>query len=212
VPCTGFEAREADLLKSMAMQLYVACSSWCVYDFNSNAVDAWKWNNRDKCWDLKTWGSCHWNYAEGRTNTDWWDAMDAVQVTCTNEPTLAPTSCLPYYTWDADRAVEVCSGGTTPDRSFGIQVCTDAKSATKQTELEKSLANHFFTKCNSWCVYDYDTLIDNVKTGSNNHGGFIWRNTDQCWKWVTGWQCFTTSINEYEAVVVKASETCAGQS
>merc|ERR1719419_41355 len=28
VPCTGFEARETDLLKSLAMKLYVDCSSW----------------------------------------------------------------------------------------------------------------------------------------------------------------------------------------
>merc|ERR1712087_556548 len=65
VPCTGFESREADLLKSLAMRLYVDCSSVCVYDFNSNAVEAWKWHNGNQCWDLKTWGSCHWNYQLG---------------------------------------------------------------------------------------------------------------------------------------------------
>jgi len=208
-PCAGFEAREADLLKSLAMKMFKSCSSWCVYDFNSNAVEAWKWNNGDKCWDPTTWGSCHWNYEENRENTEWLDAMDALKVTCTYEPTLAPTSCIPYYTWDADRAVEVCSSNDfIADKSFGIQVCTDAGSAQKQTKLEKSLANRFFDKCDSWCVYDYDTLVDNVRAGSNNHGGFIWRNTDRCWKWVTSWQCFDTSIEEFNAVSVRAGELC----
>jgi len=212
VPCAGFEDREADLLKSMAMALYKDCSSWCVYDFNSIAEGAWKWHNGNKCWDLKTSGSCHWNYDEDQENTEMLDAIEAIRVTCTSEPTLAPTGCVPYYTWTEDRAAELCSGGTTPDRSFGIQVCTDANSANKQAELEKSLANNMFTKCDSWCTYDYDTLIENALVGSNNHGGYIWRDGDQCWKWVTGWQCFTTSIAEYNYVSMMASETCAGQS
>jgi len=211
MPCTGFEAREADLLKSLAMKLYGDCSSWCVYDFYSLAVMAWKWKDGANCWELTTWGSCHWNYAEGRNNTEWLDARDAVMVTCTYEPTLAPTGCMPAYTWDADRAVEVCPSIQTADKSFGVQVCTDTNSASKQAELEKSLANRFFSKCDSWCVYDYDTIIDNVIQEGNTYGGFIWRNTDQCWKWVTGYQCFTSSIDEYDEVVVKAGETCAGQ-
>jgi len=207
-PCASFEARGADLLKSLAMKMYKDCSSWCVYDFNSNAVEAWKWNNGDRCWNLLTSGSCHWNYVENRANTEWLNALDAVEQTCTYEPTLAPTSCIPYYTWDEDRAVEVCPGNNHPGKSFGMQVCTDAGSANKQTELEKSLANRFFNKCDSWCVYDYDTIINNLRTGSNNYGGFVWRSTDECWKWVTSWQCFVASIEDFNEVSVRAGEMC----
>merc|ERR1711920_1174722 len=210
-PCAGFESREADLLKSLAMEMYSDCSSWCVYDFYSNALEAWKWNNADTCWDLKTWGSCHWNYADDRNNTEWLDAMDLVKATCTSEPTTAPTSCVPYYDWDEARAVEICSETFIAEKSFGTQTCTDADSASKQDELEKSLANEFFIQCDSWCVYDYDTLIDNTKTGANNHGGFIWRSDGLCWKWVTGWQCFTSSIDEYYHALARASETCEVQ-
>jgi len=207
-PCEGFEAREADLLKSLAMKMYKDCSSWCVYDFNSDAVEAWKWNNQDKCWDLKTWGSCHWNYDEGRNNTEWLRAIEAVKVTCTSEPTLAPTSCMPYYTWDADRAVEVCSGSPTADKSFGIQVCTDAASATKQTDLEISLANQLFTKCDSWCVYSYDVILSNTIQGFSDHGAYIWRNTDQCWKWVNSGICFDKHYAEFDEASARLENMC----
>jgi len=208
VPCTGFEAREADLLKSMAMKLYVDCSSWCVYDFSSGAGEAWKWNNGAKCWDLKMWGSCHWNYQEGRNNTDWLDAMDAVMLTCRFEPTLAPTGCMPPYTWNEERAAEVCPSIQTADKSFGVVVCTDANSASRQLELEDSLANRFFTKCAAWCVYDYDTIIDNVLQETSNYGGFIWRNNDRCWEWVTSHLCFVGSIDEFVEVSERAEELC----
>merc|ERR1711920_1030579 len=38
VPCSGFEERAGDLLKSLAMRMYAGCSSWCVYDYSSNAL------------------------------------------------------------------------------------------------------------------------------------------------------------------------------
>jgi len=209
VPCADVDNNSADLLKSMAMALYKDCSSWCVYDFNSGgSYFAWKWNNVDKCWDQKEWSSCQWNYQTSETNPDWLYAMEAIALACTNEPTVSPTGCMPDYNWNEDRAAEVCPTIQTADKSFGVQVCTDANSASKQAELEKSLANKFFTKCDSWCVYDYDTLMDNVKEDTNNFGGFTWRNGEQCWKWVTCCQCFEGSIGEFEEVSDRAKELC----
>jgi len=216
VPCEDVDSNEADLLKSMAMALFNDCSSWCVYDFYARAHDAWKWNNGDKCWDRvlwKDWGSCFWNWQQGDISTEYMAAMEAIALTCTYEPTVSPTDCMPEYTWNEDRAAEVCPSIQTADKSFGVQVCTDANSASKQTELEKSLANQFFTKCDSWCVYDYDTVMDNVQAdpNTNNFGGFIWRNNDKCWKWVTCCLCFDASINEFVEVTESAKEMCVVQ-
>merc|ERR1719494_1251337 len=57
IPCSGFEDRQDDLLKSLAMKMFAACTSWCVYDYYSDAELAWKWSSGFLCWDLKTWGS-----------------------------------------------------------------------------------------------------------------------------------------------------------
>jgi len=209
-PCAGWEDREADLLKSLAIRsMYVACSSWCVYDYYSDASLAWKWNNGASCWDLKSSGSCHWK--DGANNTEWEDAKNAIKVMCTYSPTSAPSACMPYYTWDEDRAEEICPDAVDADKSYGVEVCTDSNSATKQAQLETSLANRFFAQCASWCVYDYDTVISNTETGSTDNGGFIWRSGTSCWKWVTSGVCFAASIDEFNEVSLLAEDTCAIQ-
>jgi len=208
VPCSGSEDRASDLLKSLAMRMYNDCSSWCVFDYASSALLAWKWSNKDLCWNLQSWGSCHWDYSNQINQTDWNDAKLAITLMCTYPPTQSPTDCVPRYTWDKDRAEELCPSleDITPVKSFGVTVCDDDSSLTKQASLEKSLANNFFNKCSSWCVYDYDTIMNNIINESADYGGFIWKST--CWKWVTGWACFTTSLSEFEAVSDRALDQC----
>jgi len=211
VPCAGHEAFEEDLLKSLAMDLQLDCSSWCVYDYYSYAVLAWKWDNGNKCWDLKTWGSCHWDYTNNVNNTEWEDAKEKISIACTQSPTQSPTSCMPFYTWDNDRSEELCNDYGVTDKSYGVSVCSDANSVGKQQQLDDSLANNFFTLCTSWCVYDYDTLLNNVRTGSSDHGGFIWKSADTCWQWVEAWTCFGTSLWEYDEIMAFAGGLCAAQ-
>merc|ERR1719193_1169584 len=130
---------------------------------------------------------------------------------CIYSPTLYPTDCMPSYNWNEERAEELCSSTNdygSANKSYGVQVCDDNNSVTKQTNLAKSLANNFYTKCTSWCVYDYDTVMNNIQSGSTNYGGFIWRNIDSCWKWVTGYQCFVGSISEFEEVSLRAEDLC----
>jgi len=208
VPCSGSEERAGDLLKSLAMRMYDDCSSWCVYDYSSNALLAWKWSNADLCWNLLTWGSCHWDYTNRINQTSWNRAKLAITKMCTYSPTQSPTDCTPIYTWDEVRAEEICPplGDFQADKSFGVAVCDDDTSLTKQASLEKSLANNFFVKCVSWCVYDYDTIVNNVINDSAEYGGFIWKGT--CWKWVSDWFCFTTSLSEFEAVSLRALDQC----
>jgi len=71
VPCEGSEAHENDLLKSLATSMFQDCSAWCVYDYYSNAVMAWRWSNTNKCWDLTSWGSCHFDYSSQTENWVW---------------------------------------------------------------------------------------------------------------------------------------------
>jgi len=211
VPCSGSEDRASDLLKSLAMRMYDDCSSWCVFDYASSALLAWKWSNKDLCWNLQSWGSCQWDYSNQINQTDWNDAKLAITLMCTYQPTQSPTDCVPRYTWDKDRAEELCPSleDITPVKSFGVTVCDDDSSLTKQASLEKSLANNFFDKCSSWCVYDYDTIMNNIINDSAEYGGFIWKST--CWKWVTGWACFTSSLPEFEAVSLRALDQCEVQ-
>jgi len=207
-PCAGHEGSEDDLLKSLAMEMYDDCSSWCVYDYYSYAQLAWKWDNNNLCWDLLEWGSCHWDYSKGENQSDWEDAKERVKFVCTNAPTLAP-SCAPYYTWTEERAEDLCESSLDygrADKSYGVQVCDDDASVGRQANLEKSLANDFYVDCSSWCVYDYDTVVNNIRTGSSDYGGFIFR--DDCWKWVTGWFCFTTNLDEFEEVSRRALGLC----
>jgi len=197
-----------DLKKSLANKLYEDCSSWCVFDWYTEANEVWMWSNSKKCYNRKTSGTCFKDYSTGQYLQSWYDIQEKFTMICTYSPTLSPTSCYPEYDWSQERADEVCapaSYGTT-DRSFsGAVVCTDEKSVVKQSQLEKTLANEFYTKCDSHCLYDWETLINNIDA----IGGFIWKSS--CWKWVTGYACFTTSANEHLEVKNKAMNTCIYQ-
>jgi len=81
VPYPGFEEPD-NLLKSLAMRMYEGCSSWCVYDYYSNAQLAWKWSNVGLCWDLMSWGFCHWDYTIQMSQPEWNDAKEAITLMC----------------------------------------------------------------------------------------------------------------------------------
>jgi len=209
VPCAGYEDYEGSLLKSLAMKMFDQCSSWCVYDYYSNARLAWQWNNGGLCWNLKSSGRCYTDSSEGGNNTEWEAAKESIKYMCSHPPTLSPTGCVPFYNWTEERAEELCPSTSDygeADKSYGVKVCDDNNSLTKQANLEKSLANRMSDTCSSWCVYDYDTVLDNYQTDSYNFGGFIWK-TD-CWKWVTGFACFTSHSEEFERVSSRAGEYC----
>jgi len=210
VPCSGDEDNESDLLKSLAMRLFEDCSSWCVYDFPSGAEKVWKWRNRGLCWELKDWGSCHWDYTKKVIAREWTRAKAAFQLVCTHAPSMSPTDCMPKYVWDEARASELCGKeyGST-NKGFGANVCkTDDVSVTKQESLDVSLANAFYKHCSSKCVYDYDTVINNIQTGSSDQGGFIWKSAIDCWKWVEeDYPCFTLG-SDFHDVSVYAEGQC----
>jgi len=210
VPCSGDEDNEYDLLKSLAMRLFKDCSSWCVYDFPSGAEKAWKWKTSGLCWELVNWGSCHWDYTKDVIATEWTEFKAAVQLVCTHAPSVSPTDCMPKFEWDEARASELCGEdhGST-NKGFGATVCTtDDVSVTKQESLDESLANAFYKHCSSTCVYDYDTVINNIRTGSSEQGGFIWKSARDCWKWVEeDYPCFTSG-SDFHDVSVYAEGEC----
>jgi len=223
VPCEGHEDSEANLLESLALELYQSCSAWCVYDYASGGDLAWSWNNADLCWDLLHWGGCHFDYTNKVNNSEWELAKERISAICSisptvlptiSSPTSTPTTCVPYYHWSQERATELCSDSAygQADKSFGASVCSDADSNTKQELLEETLANQFYRTCSSWCLYNYQTLIKNVQLGSNDQAGFIWNNSDTCWKWVTtGHACFTSHENEFEEIMSFAGANCLAQ-
>jgi len=214
VACEGYEDYESRLLKSLAQRMFVDCSAWCVYDYYSDAQMAWKWVNTDKCYKLLSWGACHWDYTNKVNLTEWEDAKASMEFFCTYSPTIAPTGCMPTYEWDLERAEELCPSnidyGKANKTYAGAILCENGNFASTQENLEVSLANHFFVQCDSWCVYDYDTIINNLLTGSNDYGGYVWSAT--CWKPVTKWLCFDAALSEFEDITSYAEGQCDAQS
>jgi len=215
IACTDLNGAESgeqdtlDLQKSLANKLWEDCSSWCVFDWYTEAVEVWKWSDGNKCWTKMTKGSCIYDYTAKEYLPVWYEMQDKVLDVCTLSPTLSPTSCYPEYEWSQERADEVCdpAGYGSTDRSFGgAVVCTDSNSAGKQAQLEKTLANEFYAKCDSWCIYDWETLVNDI----DGLGGFIWR-SEGCWKWVTKYSCFEANADQQLEVRAKAMETCAYQ-
>jgi len=199
IVCSGYrQYYQRRLNYSLANQAYTHCSAWCVYDTHTDGYgdpsehdDAFIWRNPINCWEPVRKGLC----IDGNTHDR--DSM-AVYI----EKTLC-TSCLPLYTWSEDRAEEICPDIIYAKKDYGVKVCDDPNSSTKQASLDKSLANRFFTHCKAWCVYDYDTIMNNRNPSL---GGFVWKKS--CWKWVTGYDCFTKHSNEFSAVSLRAANLC----
>jgi len=188
------------------------CPYWCMYDplrVVGNDAVGFKWHNSLACWNVLVGATNPLCYSRSWAEWEW--ATSKAQNWCcppntTGAPTLGPSPCSPYSSWNEVRASELCPTTVQADKSYDINVC-DETEETKE-KLEDSLANQFYTQCNSWCVYDYDTLINNTKTGSSDKGGFIWKNNNSCWKWVTGGFCFTAANHEFEEVSSLAAATC----
>jgi len=186
---------------SLANRVYTHCSAWCVYDAHtegygdpSEHYDAFIWRNLYDCWEPVTTGLC---INEKRDDRD--SMADYIENTLCKP-------LLPLFTWDEDRAEEICADIVSANKSYRVEVCDDPNSSTKQDSLDKSLANRFFTHCKAFCVYDHDTIMNNIRmnnTVNPSYGGFMWKST--CWKWVTGWDCFTKHISEFQAVSSRAA-------
>jgi len=207
--CAGWEEYQYRLDYSLANRLFLTCDAWCVYDFYEEGYVAFIWKSNLDCWNPVVNGLCIVDNSHHRELMTDYIKNTLCKSTPTQSPTLSPIDCTPYYSWDENRTEEICPSSMADfhiSKSYGVQVCDDATSLTKQTSLEKSLANIFFMKCSSWCVYDYDTIIKNIQNDSADYGGFVWKQT--CWKWVTGWTCFTSSIWEFEAVSSRAVNQC----
>jgi len=181
---------------SLANRAYRSCSAWCVYDAHtegygdaSERFDAFIWRQRG-CWEPTRTGLCIYG------NTYERDLMAEYIENTLCEP------CIPSYTWSEDRAKEICPSIVPADKSYGVEVCNDPESSMKQVNLDKSLANRFFTHCTAYCVYDYETVMSN----GCSYGGFMWKQT--CWKWVTSWDCFGKHISELRDVSSRAANLC----
>jgi len=196
----------------LANRVFLSCEAWCVYDITKSGYEAFIWRSWSKCWKPATTGLCINGKPSHRVKmTDYIEntLCESTTPEPTDLPTLWPTDYMPIYEWTEERAEELCPSTMdyfAASKSYEVQVCDDANSVTKQASLEVSLANKFYQKCSSWCVYDFDTLVNNIQTSSLNYGGFMWKDT--CYKWVTGFQCFSTHFNQAIEVFVRAQDLC----
>jgi len=191
------------------------CPHWCMYDPLSivgNAV-GFKWHNCLACWNVLVGASNPLRYIHSKAEWDW--ATSKARNWCcpptfTEAPTLGPSPtprvCSPYNSWNEVRASELCPTTVQADKSYAINVCDETEATQKK--LEDSLANQFYKQRSFWCVYDYETLINNTKTGSSDKGGFQWENNNSCWKWEIGGFCFTSAYDEFVEVPSLATVTC----
>jgi len=207
--CDGYESYQTRLDLSLANRLHMDCHGWCVCDISTDAETGFSWQNTAGCWKPIPRCDCFTN-SEYETYLE-----DFVKHTfCELQiPTPKPTTCMPYHIWDEERSTQMCpdliTDSNAPDRSYGASVCADDESSWRQSDLEKSLANGLYKNCWSWCTYDYDTILNNVLANSDNHGGFRWKDADLCWKWVTQYSCFGSSIVQYNIVMEFAITLCA---
>lgn len=211
IVCAGYEEYQNSLAYSLANRAFLSCDAWCVYDIFTKGEVAFIWQGTGECYNPVTTGLCILGNPHHLQMLREYIEESLCESTMTTSPTLSPT-CFPTFTWDEDRAEEICPPSTgiiIADKGYGVKVCNDAASMTKQSSLEKSLANNFFYDCISWCVYDYDTIMNNIRSDSGDYGGFVWKAT--CWKWVTGWSCFTIFVSEFEEVSSRALDQCEAE-
>jgi hypothetical protein len=216
--CAGFETYQWRLDDSLANRVFLKCDSKCVYDIYERGDAAFWWRDKNSCWKPVNSGSCFpENDIEKISNY-------INNVLCeedepsspTSAPTPDPTSilckpsptCIPYYEWDKNRAEELCPSINTIDApiSYGVKACGDTKSKMKQLSLFKSLANKFYHRCTSLCVYDYDTIIENIMYDRATQAGFQWYG--KCWKWVNSGDCFSKSFDQYRGIHLHAQNLC----
>jgi len=120
----------------------------------------------------------------------------------TDSPTTAFPACIEKKTWDQSIASEICpssSWGKT-DRGYGSMFACDSD---LQAKLEVSAANELFEQCSSYCIYDYEALLNGVQFG------FIWKSSEGCWMSVTKYTCFKDHAYEvFEELQVTAASIC----
>jgi len=201
VACSGDLADTLDLKKSLANNLFDNCGAWCVFDWNTQAFDAWSWTPSGLCWSRKSDGFCFYDKTTKTQKQIWTDAKTKLASKCGFD---ASSTCYHEYSWTIERASELCtptSYGQTSKSYSGVFICSG--DGEKQTQLEKSLANKLYRSCDSWCVYNWDTLLD------DEMGGYMWNNIDDCYRWVTKGACFSSHLSEYQAAREYMLETCS---
>jgi len=195
--CTKQEQYQDNLELSLANRLWPACDSRCVYNINATQIAAFLWNNEYQCWRPKSDGLCI-------------RSSEFAMMTEYIDNTLCPADCEPYYEWSAIREGELCPGGSESDTiSYDAVLC--ANSDSEQEKLEESLANQLFHDCSSICVYDYNTLRNNILNESNDYGGYIWRASKSCWKWVTEGRCFNNLVADFDEAMSRVEKVCSDQ-
>jgi len=182
---------------SLANRLWSACDSRCVYNIDATDIVAFLWNNDYQCWRPKSDGLCI-------------TSNDFAKMTQYIDNMLCPADCEPYYEWSAAREAELCPDDSESDTiSYDAVLC--ANSDSDQEELEESLANQLFHECSSICVYDYSTLKNNILNEANHFGGYNWRASKSCWKWVTEGRCFNNLVAEFDEAMRRVENICSNQ-
>merc|ERR1719285_207676 len=141
------------------------------------------------------------------TNSPTIDPTESPSMSPTSDPTEFPTNqptsgCIEYKTWDELTASETCPPGKwgATDRGYGTMVACDSD---LQAKLEESAANELFQQCSSWCIYDYDALLE------GRQYAYIWRKNTRCWKAVTKYTCFSGhAYGIFEELVVHVGSIC----
>lgn len=118
----------------------------------------------------------------------------------TRSPTINPiASCNEVKSWSEATQEATCPQGSwgKTNRGHGTMFACESD---HQLRLEESMANEFYAKCTSWCVYDFQSTINEV------YGAHIWRPIG-CWDYVTRGHCFK-DLTLYNSFVSYTKTLC----
>jgi hypothetical protein len=203
VACSGDLADTSDLKKSLANGLFDNCGAWCVFDWKTQAFNAWLWEPSGKCWNRNSDGFCFYHPGTNIPKQMWTEARALIASKCDFDASFL---CYKEYEWTEDRANQLCTAtryGPANKSYSGAVTCSGE--GGRETQLKKSLANKLYTSCSSWCIYDWYTLMDD----KNALGGYMWNHKDDCYRWITDGVCFKRFSSEHQAARKYVLETCS---
>ncbi|CAE7517551.1 CACNA1F [Symbiodinium microadriaticum] len=146
------------LQRSLANKMFSHCGAWCIFDFEYPDKIAYHWNAEKKCYD-ETDEVCN-KYPNER------------EVAKKHKAELCKADLCHHFVPELTESLmtRYCEGGSSQgeDRSPSAKGCDDSYTGS----VRKALANHMFSHCGAWCLFDYD---DTEKVS------YAWDPAGKCW-------------------------------
>mmetsp|Transcript_32736 Transcript_32736/g.78269 ORF Transcript_32736/g.78269 Transcript_32736/m.78269 type:complete len:763 (-) Transcript_32736:24-2312(-) len=146
------------LQRSLANKMFSHCGAWCIFDFEYPDKIAYHWNAEKKCYDEAD-EVCN-KYPNER------------EVAKKHKAELCKADLCHHFVPELTESLmtRYCEGGSSQgeDRSPSAKGCDDSYTGS----VRKALANHMFSHCGAWCLFDY---------GDTEKVSYAWDPAGKCW-------------------------------